>query len=148
MLGDWEGDASYNQGGGSGALRQTERVELVSGGAAIAVRGRGFERLADGSEKMVYEAFAVLYKNRDGTLGFRAWNQDGQFIDPQVEIRSDGLVWSFDNGAGMKFRYTTTHTPADQWHEIGEWSRDNGATWNRFVEMTLSRKRENSPPDA
>jgi hypothetical protein len=138
MLGEWEGPATYNQGGGSGALRQTERVELVSGGSAIAVRGRGFERSADGSEKVIYEAFAVLYKNRDGTLGFRAWNQEGQFIDPVIELRSDGLVWSFDNAAGMRFRYTTVHTPADEWHEIGEWSRD-GTTWNKFMEMRLNR---------
>lgn len=139
MIGEWEGPASYQRGPQTLPIRQTERVEIQSGGTAIAVRGRGFFKHPDGSEEVRYEAFAVLFKNRDGTLGFRAFNMEGQYIDPTITLTGNELVWTFDDPRIGKVRYTTTHTPADEWHEIGEWSRD-GTTWTRFMEMTLKRK--------
>jgi hypothetical protein len=139
MIGDWEGPASYQRGPETFGVRQTERVEIQSGGMAIAVRGRGFYKNPDGSEEVRYEAFAVLFRNRDGSLGFRAFNMEGQYIDPTIVMQPDGLVWSFDDHRIGKVRYTIKHTPADEWHEIGEWSRD-GASWTQFMEMRLNRK--------
>ena len=139
MVGDWEGPAWSRRGPEQHTLRQTERVEIQSGGMTLAVRGRGFEKMADGSEKVTYEAFAVLYRNRDGTLGFRAFSMDGNYIDPVIELKGNVLVWSFTHPQAGQIRYTTTHTPADEWHEIGETSRD-GTTWTRFMEMTLKRR--------
>jgi hypothetical protein len=138
MIGEWEGPASSRRGPEMHTLRQTERVEIQSGGTAIAVRGRGFEKMADGSEKVTFEAFAVLFRNRDSTLALRAFSMDGNYIDPTIVMKPDGLVWSFADPRIGQVRYTTTRTPADEWHEIGEWSRD-GATWTQFMEMTLKR---------
>ena len=139
MIGEWEGPASYQRGPQTLPIRQTERVEIQSGGTAIAVRGRGFFKHPDGTEEFRFEAIAVLFNNRDGTLGFRAFNMEGQYIDPTIAMTPDGLIWSFDDPRIGKVRYTTTHTAADEWHEIGEWSRD-GTTWTRFMEMTLKRR--------
>jgi hypothetical protein len=114
-------------------------VEIQSGGTAIAVRGRAFYQNPDGSEDVRFEAFAMLFKNRDGSLGFRAFNMEGQYMDPTITLTAPQLVWSFEDSRIGQIRYTTTHTPADEWHEVGEWSRD-GTTWTRFMEMTLKRK--------
>lgn len=138
MIGEWEGPASYQRGPETLRVRQTERVEIQSGGMTIAVRGRGFFQNPDGSETVQFEAFAVLFRNRDGSLGFRAFSMEGQYIDPTLELTPQGLIWSFDDPRIGKIRYTVTHTLADEWHEIGEWSRD-GSTWTQFMEMTLKR---------
>ena len=139
MIGEWEGPATMRRGPEVHNLRQTERVEVQSMGHTIAVRGRGYEKMGDGSEKVTFEAFAVLFKNRDGSLGFRAFNMEGQYIDPTIELKPDGLIWSFTDPRAGQIRYTTTHTANDEWHEIGEWSRD-GNTWTQFMEMTLKRR--------
>jgi hypothetical protein len=139
MIGEWEGPATYQRGPETISVRQTERVEIQSGGTAIAVRGRAFYHNPDGSEDVRFEAFAMLFKNRDGSLGFRAFNMEGQYIDPTITLTAPQLVWSFEDSRIGQIRYTTTHTPADEWHEVGEWSRD-GTTWTRFMEMTLKRK--------
>lgn len=139
MIGEWEGPASFQRGPETFAFRQTERVEIQSGGQAIAVRGRGFYQNPDGSEDVRYEAFGVLFKERDGSLGFRAFNMEGQYIDPTITVTPAGLIWTFNDPRMGQVRYTTTHTPADEWREIGEWSRD-GTTWTQFMEMTLQRR--------
>ena len=139
MVGEWEGPATSRRGPEVHTLRQTERVEVQSGGMTLAVRGRGYEKMADGSEKVTFEAFAMIFKERDGSLAFRAFSMDGHYIDPTIVMKPDGLIWSFNDPRIGQVRYTTTHTPADEWHETGEWSRD-GATWTQFMEMTLKRK--------
>ena len=139
MVGEWEGPATYRRGPETIAVRQTERVEIQSGGTILAVRGRGFVKLSDGTEPVRFEAFAVVYKQRDGTLALRAHSMEGLYIDPTVATTDSGLIWSFEDPRIGRIRYTTTHTAADEWHEIGEWSRD-GATWTQFVEMTLKRR--------
>ena len=139
MVGEWEGPAMSRRGPEVHHLRQTERVEVQSGGMTLAVRGRGYEELADGSEKVTFEAFAMIFRERDGRLALRAFSMEGQYIDPTIEMKPDGLIWGFADPRIGQVRYTTTHTPADEWHEIGEWSRD-GATWTQFMEMTLKRK--------
>lgn len=138
MVGEWEGPASITEPRGVHHLRQTERVEAVAMGTAIAVRGQGYEKMPDGTERVTFEAFAVLSRMRDGSLGFRAWNMEGRYVDPTVEVGPDGITWGFDDPRGVKIRYVTTHTPDDQWHEVGSWSRD-GTTWTQFMEMRLSR---------
>ena len=139
MVGEWEGPAWNQRGPERHTLRQTERVEIQSGGMTLAVRGRGFEKMADGSEKVTFEAFAIIFRERDGKIALRAFSMEGQYIDPTIVMKPDGLIWSFADPRIGHIRYTTTHTPADEWHEIGEWSRD-GATWTQFMEMTLKRR--------
>jgi hypothetical protein len=39
---------------------------------------------------------------------------------------------------GSSRRFTITLTPAGEWWEIGEFSRD-GTTWTKFFEMTLKK---------
>jgi hypothetical protein len=139
MVGEWEGPAWNQRGPVRHNLRQTERVEIQSGGMTLAVRGRGFEKMADGSEKATFEAFAMIYRERDGSLAIRAFNMEGQYIDPTIVMKPDGLIWSFTHPQAGQVRYTTTHTAADEWNEIGESSRD-GMTWTKFMEMTLKRR--------
>jgi hypothetical protein len=44
------------------------------------------------------------------------------------------------NFAPVIVRYTIT-LDGDRWNEVGEMSRDNGATWSRTLEMNLTRVR-------
>jgi hypothetical protein len=139
MVGEWSGPATSRLGPETHTLRQTERVEIQSGGMTIAVRGRGYEKMPDGSEKVTFEAFAMIFRERDGTLALRAFSMEGKYIDPEIVMKPDGMIWSFDDPRVGRIRYTTTHTAGDEWHEIGETSRD-GTTWTRFMEMTLKRQ--------
>ena len=49
-------------------------------------------------------------------------------------------MWGFAVPQAGRVRFTITLTQAGEWWEIGEFSRD-GATWAKFFEMTLKKKR-------
>jgi hypothetical protein len=85
----------------------------------------------------VFDAFAVMYRDHEGKLAMRAYRGD-EYVDPEIVLTANGLIWSFTDPRAGRVRYTMTHTPADEWNEIGERSPD-GTTWVKFFEMTLQR---------
>lgn len=138
MLGQWEGPAWMDMGPrGRREVRQHEWVRTTAGGSVIAVQGQGTATLPDGSEQLVFDAFAVMYRDHEGKLAMRAYRGD-EYVDPEIVLTANGLIWSFTDPRAGRVRYTMTHTPADEWNEIGERSPD-GTTWVKFFEMTLQR---------
>ncbi len=140
LLGRWEGEAWIDMGPrGRQTLTQREWVTTAAGGSTFVVTGQGTARLPDGTEQLMFDAFAVLYRDRSGGLAMRAFRRDGVWVDPTITARDRGLVWSFEDPRAGLIRYTMTLTPDGKWHEEGERSPDGGATWIKFMEMTLSR---------
>ena len=78
MLGQWEGPAWMDMGPrGRREVRQHEWVRTTAGGSVIAVQGQGTATLPDGSEQLVFDAFAVMYRDHEGKLAMRAYRGDG-----------------------------------------------------------------------
>jgi hypothetical protein len=140
LLGRWEGQAWIDMGPrGRQTLTQREYVTTAAGGSTIIVTGQGTMRLPDGTDQLVFDAFAVMYGDGAGGLAMRAFRKDGLWLDPTITPGERGLVWGFEDPRAGRIRYTMTMTPAGEWNEIGERSPDNGGTWIKFFEMTLQR---------
>ena len=138
MIGKWEGPAWIDMGpGGRHELTQREWVSTAAGGNVLTIVGQGTEKMADGSLRLAHDAYAVMYRDRDGKIAFRAFRGDGNWLDPELVMGEHGFVWSFTDPRGGRIRYTMTHTAQDEWNEVGE--REAGGTWVKFYEMTLRR---------
>lgn len=140
MIGEWEGPATMDmgpRGGGRHELRQHEWVRTVASGTALSVTGQGIERRADGRDTLAFDAFAVIYPSREGGPGLRTFRH-GQYLDPTITLTPTGFIWSFTDPRAGTIRYTVTHTPDDEWHEIGEREVQPGR-WVQFLEMRLRR---------
>jgi hypothetical protein len=143
IVGDWEGTGwmafGPNQREDS---RVVEHAEYKLDGAVLVIEGIG---RAGGpgtaSERIVHNALGVVSFDRaKGDYTMRAYRADGQFIDAWIKPGEGGLTWGFDIPGMGAMRYTMRINEKGQWHEIGEMSRDSGATWNQFFEMTLDKK--------
>jgi hypothetical protein len=142
LVGRWQGEARYQMGPGQQqTVSQTEIVETKLGGAVLAVEGIG----KAGGERVVHHAFAVLaYDAKAGRFTLRAHKADGSVIDVEPQVGDRTLVWGFPDPRAGQIRYTVRLTERGEWHEVGEASRD-GATWHKFMEMTLARVGESAP---
>ncbi len=136
LVGNWQGEAQLRSPVQM-TVHQTERVERDLDGLLIVVHGTGYAN-ADHSGAPVFQAFAAIsYDERRQIYEFRSYTRGyattatGEFLD------EDSFRWSIDAGA-VKIRYTIDLS-ADTWREIGEMSRDGGATWTPTLEMTLRR---------
>ncbi|WP_309670325.1 DUF1579 family protein [Gemmatimonas sp.] len=150
LVGEWEGEATAVMGPGARhILRQTERVEAVAGATAFAVRGRGFEKMADGREQMTFDAFAVIYLDHDhdhATPRMRTFTmQGGNWADPEFTLTADGYQCSMRDPRAGLIRYVMTFDQEGRRVETGAVSRDEGATWFPIFEMTLRRVNKGAP---
>jgi hypothetical protein len=69
----------------------------------------------------------------------RAYRSDGHYVDVDITVGENGLVWQFEVPEMGKVRYTIRINERGQWVEYGEMSRDDGAHWHQFFTMTLDR---------
>lgn len=139
LLGRWEGEGRMRMGPGEPKPTQvTEHVYEKVGGRVIVLEGHGTTPGAEGAPPVtVHQAFGVLAWDPDaGEYLLRAFRGDGRFVDADVEVGDERLVWGFDTPNG-RIRYTVTLDDAGRWHEVGE--IDRGGAWTGFFEMTLSR---------
>ncbi len=136
LTGEWKGEGWMEFGPGDRkTFRQTETVRRRLGGAVLEIEGIG-----KAGETVVHHALALIsHDAKGGGFAMRAWRADGNWIDPQITVGDRSLVWGFkDPRFGVDIRYSIQLTPAGDWSEIGEMSRD-GKTWRQFFEMKLQR---------
>ena len=140
MVGEWKGEGWMQSGPDQrNTSRVTEKMESKAGGMVMAIEGIGKANV-NGEEKIVHNAFAVIsYDAQNEAYMMRSFLSNGQYVDADIVVEDEKLIWGFEVNQGGKIRYTATLTKEDVWHEIGEFSRDQGATWFQFFEMTLHR---------
>jgi hypothetical protein len=136
LLGEWSGDGWMMLGRDNKVtFHQTENVRSAAGGSVVVIDGLG----TNPAGKPVHQAFAVIsFDTTSGKYMWRAFTKVNGEVGVEPEIGDRTLVWGFPTPAG-KTRFTITLTPAGEWHEIGDFSRD-GTAWSQFFEMTLKRK--------
>ncbi len=142
-VGEWTG-AGWASGreGQRHEFTITETVQRKIGGAILLVEGLGTSKNeATGEDMVTHDALAVLsYDDKVNCYRWRAHDNRGQSIDTQPKVAEGTMEWTLRNEeAAMSMRFTIK-IAGDQWHEIGELSRD-GKTWNTFMEMSLRRKK-------
>ena len=137
MAGDWAGDANVM----SPVQRhvfQTEHIERDMDGLLLVIHGNGYDNAAH-SGTPVFKALGVIsYDDRRQIYEFRVYN-DGNAATAEARFLDDGrMQWMMSFGP-VRIRYTITRT-ATHWNEIGEMSRDGGATWTQTIEMNLDKR--------
>ena len=139
MEGTWRGTAWMIRGN---QRTQTDMVEIVEpklGGTVLLVQGLG--TVADsgtGTPRTVHDALAVIsFDPRSGAYAMRSYIGSGQFGDFTVTLVDGGVSWTREVPGG-RIRNTARYT-AEEWHEIGEFSRD-GSAWTQVMEIRLRRE--------
>ena len=141
LVGDWSGEAWYAMGPEERTeSRGTETVRMKAGGAALMVEGRFSTVGADGVERVVHDALGIIAPDPAGGYRIRSFLPDGRQADAKLELTEDGFRWGMEIPGQGEMRYTMRLTPAGEWVEIGEFSRDGGGTWMPFMEMRLIRR--------
>ena len=150
LAGRWEGTADLTQGQGGRAmtLNQSEDIRFKIGGTVLLIEGTGRQPpTADGKlGPVVFEALAVItYDPAKKGYVMRAFTERG-YVNPEIEIGEEELIWRFDTPDGVgKARYHIMIDEQRRWRETGEFSRDGGETWQKFIDMSLERKTEETP---
>ena len=142
LAGNWAGEATITDRGGTRVLHQSEEVRQALEGSLRVVDGTGRE-LASGGElgEVAFRAFAVMSAGDEaGRYRVAAW-QSGRFVDARAEVDEGGtLTWGFATPDGGEVRYVIRQPEPDVWHETGAFRRSGEDTWRRFIEMTLRRE--------
>jgi hypothetical protein len=140
MVGRWRGEAWMAREGGQRAQTvMTETVERKLGGTVLLIEGQGqLPAEARGEPRVVHHALAILsFDARMGAYQMRSHLASGLSGDFAVTLVEGGVSWSREVPGGT-VRNTARFT-ADEWHEIGEFSRD-GTTWTQVMEIRLRRE--------
>lgn len=144
MVGRWEGDWTRTVGPGQTQTgRIVETVQAKQDGRVLVVEGLGREGEGGPTDRVIHDALGfITWDAAAGRYAMRAF-RDGVPVDAVVEVTGDAVVWGFDDPRAGRIRFTARIT-ADRWHELGELSRDGGATWMPFMETTLRRVADGS----
>jgi hypothetical protein len=139
MVGRWEGDGWMDMGRGREVFRGSETVQSKLRGVALLVEGDFSGKLGSSeAEGPVHTTLGVIYFDaKSAKYRFDSWLATGMAGERELTPTRDGWQWEIQTPQ-MRIRYTATFTP-EQWFEIGERSAD-GASWQKFFEMTLRKK--------
>jgi hypothetical protein len=120
-------------------VHQSERIEADMNGILLVIHGAG-HATADRAGSPIFNAFGVIsYDDARQLYEFRVYN-DGRAATAEARFLDDGRLQWVMNFAPVIIRYTIT-LEGDSWREVGEMSRDNGASWTQTIDMSLTRVR-------
>jgi hypothetical protein len=139
LTGSWKGGGYMQTGPQKHSFNQTELISLKVNGTVIQIEGEGKDQ--QNPEMIIHQAFAIIsYDLQNSKYLMKAFRGDGGQIDADAVLMDDHTFqWSFANPMAGKIKYTIS-VLKNKWTEIGEMSRDNGKTWNRYFEMVLDKQ--------
>lgn len=144
LLGEWQGTGWIIIGRERKEFTVRESLRPKLDGKIVVVEGLG--KSVDektGIEKVVHDAYGVFsYDEASGGISFIWFKGGGERGETGIEFGDKSFVWSFEMPENkVTVRFTEKLTDKGNWQEIGEVSRDGGATWFKFFEMELSKVR-------
>ena len=138
VVGRWRGTAWQQRGGERVETQMLEVVERKLGGAVLLVEGRGTVPAPGAGERVVHHALGVVsFDPASGKYTLTSYLANGQSGEFALTLIDGGVQWSREIPGG-RVRNTARYTK-DEWHEIGEFSRD-GTTWTQIMELRLKRE--------
>ena len=116
-----------------------EVVERKLDGAVLLVEGLGTVSSPGAEDRVVHHALGIVsFDAASGRYTLRSYLATGQWGDFTLTPIEGGVQWTREVPGG-RVRNTARYT-SDEWHEIGEFSRD-GETWTQIMELRLKRER-------
>lgn len=144
LIGDWGGEATAFIGPGQQIrMWQTEWVRPKVMGQILAVEGLGRRLTPSGPADTVFNAFGTIDWTPERGYQMRTQIANGHVAIIPLQVSDSGFTWGIDVPGGRS-RYTMRITPAGEWHERGEFSRD-GQQWFPIMEMRLKRTEKATP---
>jgi hypothetical protein len=139
MVGRWRGEAWQLRGTERVQTQMLETVDRKLGGTVLLVEGLGTIPGPNDEDRIVHHALGVIsFDPGSSTYRLRSYLATGQAGDFTLTLVDDGVSWTRDVPGGTV--RNTARFAADEWHEIGEFSRD-GVTWTQVMELRLRRER-------
>ena len=142
LVGEWEGTATIYMGNnGKMSLVQHESVTSAAFGTALIIQGRGtMDR--NGTTQQLWDAAALFaYNAPSKKFSFTSAGGSGMAQMFSVDPQGDGFTWSYNESASAKTRFVITKSADGKWTEVGETSKDGGATWTKTIDLVLSKKK-------
>ena len=142
LVGEWEGTATiYMNNGATMSLVQRETVTSAAFGTALIIQGRGtMDR--NGTTQQLWDAAALFaYNAPSKKFSFTSAGGSGMAQMFAVDPHGDGFTWSYNESASGKMRFVITRSADGKWTEVGEASKDDGATWTKTIDLVLSKKK-------
>ncbi len=136
LEGEWEGMGWRMSGKGERVYVKTyEKANYKLGGSVMVIEGLG---KVDG--KVVHDALAfVQYDEKQKKIVIKTFVQNGNSLEMYPDISENKLIWGFKIPNVGETRFTVIRNEKGNWFEIGEFSRDDGKTWVKTLEMELSK---------
>ena len=106
-------------------------------GQVLLIEGVGRHGVSGALGDTAFNAVAVVDWLPDRGYAMRSHTLEDRVGSFGLQVADSGFVWGFDVPAG-RIRYTMRLTPAGEWLERGEFSRD-GTQWFPTFEMRLHR---------
>ena len=147
LAGQWRGTATIVQPGGQQTLIQSEDVRFKVFDTSLLIEGTGRNQAAgERPGEIVFQALAVIsYDAPSKAFKMRAITERGS-VDPHIEVKEKEIIWGFEvPGGGGEVRYHIRLSDQGHWLETGEFTRDGGQTWMKFIEMDLQRQDDPAP---
>lgn len=137
LIGRWQGQAHLSIPE-TMLVHQTEQVERDLDGLVLVIHGTGYAT-PDHAGPPIFQALAVAsFDDRNGIYEFRSYT-GGRTVTATGHFLPDGAFrWGFNPGGSVQIRYTLRFE-GNSWTEIGEMSRDGGATWTQTITLELAR---------
>lgn len=145
LVGDWAGDGWIEMGEG---MPQTFKMKLSvkyrAGGGMLTIEGLGTEGFPGRPERfIIHQVFLVVgFDWKEKIYRLRSFLFLEGLVDAIPTVGQNVFSWGYQEGFMRRHvRYTIRLDEKKRWFEIGELSSDNGKSWRKFFEMTLSRER-------
>lgn len=137
MAGKWKGRGYIDLPGGRHESLSEESIEMRLDGRALLIEGLHRDVT---SGAVNHHALAIIgwddYQKQYRFMSTLAAGRTGYF---PARLEGRKFIWSIPIPNGPTSRFTISLDDPDKWNEVGEQSRDGGATWVRFFEMNLER---------
>lgn len=143
LVGTWKGTGWIMTQKGRQTSKMTEIFQYKLGGQIAVVDGLGISKdEKTGEERISHRAYGTFaYDKESGKIKFRYYKAEtGEEGETLIQVVDNGFTWGFNvNETGSKVKFSMRINEKGNWHEIGEFSRDSGKTWMKFLEMELSK---------
>lgn len=138
MEGNWTGEGWVKiPNGTTQTFNQKETIEYKLNESILVINGRGYHQKTN---EKTFEAFAIMYKDMDGTIKMSSHTMEGKHVVATVESNENGYNWWFKTPNGGKIIYEIT-IKDNIWAEKGSYSPDGNQSFP-FMEMTLTKDTE------
>jgi len=139
MAGKWKGGGWIMTPQGKHESNSEETIEMRLDGRALLIEG--FHTDVKSGE-VNHHALAIIawddFRREYRFASALAAGRTGFFPG---RLEGKNFIWTIAVPNGPTSRFTISLEDPDKWVEVGEMSRDGGATWIKFFEMNLDRVR-------